>query len=67
MEESKSAEFLRSCPFCGSGLIFTYLKSANFSTWVTVCETCGARGGIADSKAEAAEMWNTRIKEDKRK
>lgn len=56
------SEFLKSCPFCGSEQIFIYLKSVNYSKWCAVCDTCLARGGIGETRAEAAALWNTRMK-----
>lgn len=56
------SEFLKPCPFCGSEQIFVYLKSINYNKWCAVCDTCLARGGIGETRAEAAALWNTRMK-----
>lgn len=60
-------DLLKPCPFCGSEEIFVYLKSTNYDKWCAVCEICRARGGIGETKEEAATLWNTRMKVVKRK
>lgn len=56
------SEFLKPCPFCGSEQIYIYLKNVNYNKWVTVCGTCLAKGGIGETRSEAAALWNTRMK-----
>lgn len=60
-------DILKPCPFCGSDEIFVYLKSTNYDKWCAVCEICLARGGIGETKEEAATLWNTRMRGGKRK
>lgn len=58
---------LKPCPFCGSEEIFVYLKSTNYDKWCAICSICLARGGIGETKEEAATLWNTRMRGGKRK
>jgi len=62
------------CPFCGktesvqvctaSEILGDEFDSSNYESYSGICDSsiggCGANGGYADTKREAAQNWNMR-------
>lgn len=55
---------LKPCPFCG-GEAKIYGKREGLP-WVA-CKSCIGQTACCDTKEEAIEAWNRRMKEDERK
>lgn len=52
---------LKSCPFCGGE---ANVDIGNFGGMVCYCEICFAQGKQCETKDEAIEAWNRRVKDD---
>lgn len=53
---------LRPCPFCGGEAAVSIVPfiNAEGSGYVAQCESCWAKSGYYQTKAEAIEAWNRR-------
>ena len=49
------------CPFCASNIVQTQRNMNGARAWDVGCVTCGARGPVAKSEADAIAMWNTGV------
>ena len=53
---------LKPCPFC-KGLRLFFDEDELFCFFAVVCIDCDARGPEAETRAEAADKWDTRQEE----
>jgi len=54
---------LKPCPFCGCKIhVISTGKAIAGNTLYGVLCVCGAEGPSADSKQDAADTWNRRVK-----
>jgi Lar family restriction alleviation protein len=53
---------LKPCPFCGDSNIHLEVCNDNVSPYSMCCYTCNTSGPQCDTKEDAEEAWNMRVK-----